>query len=418
VISSRPKSDALLTVSGVSKKYCPDLRRSSGYGVRDIFSEFLPGSSRTGLRSGEFWALDQVDFELGRGDALAVVGRNGAGKTTLLKLLYGLIKPDRGEIRFSGSMEAIIELGTGFNASLSGRENIEVGAALHRLDRRRTAALVAEVLDFAGLDGSADAPLQTYSSGMKARLSFALSVCLKPDILLVDEALAVGDHGFQRKAIAFIQQYLADGGSLIFVSHNLYQVQIVCDRGLLLDRGRQKLLGSQVDALDAHLAFDRAVDGEGVAHDATGPVAITGLEMRPTGADHVAAGGAAEVVLRYRAGQPLSVVWGFSIWTQDQWICICGAQSTEVLELAPGTGELVCRVPKLQLVGGVYTLKAAILDAATLVPYAMVGFHDGPTPVLVEGAEAEVSARMNNQLMRMEVEWGGSDIPGRSLPVN
>ena len=197
------KQQAILSVAHVSKKYAQQLRRSLWYGARDIARELVPfGSNESPLRPGEFWALDDVSFELERGSSLAVVGGNGAGKSTLLKILYGLLKPDRGEVRVRGRMEALLELGTGFNPLLSGRENVGVGAALHGFDGRQTSALLERVIDFAELGEFIDAPLQAYSTGMKTRLAYALSANLEPDVLLVDEVLAVGDVAFQdRKSV-------------------------------------------------------------------------------------------------------------------------------------------------------------------------------------------------------------------------
>jgi ABC-type polysaccharide/polyol phosphate transport system ATPase subunit len=237
-------------VSGLSKKFAKQLRHSLAYGLRDIAHELVPSRRVGTLRAGEFWAVDDVSFDVRPGESLAIVGNNGAGKSTLLKMLFGLIKPDRGEIRISGRTEAIIELGTGFSGLLSGRENIEAGAALHGLSRRRTQNLIDQVIDFAGIEEFIDAPVQSYSSGMKARLSYALSAQLNPDLLLVDEVLAVGDLAFQRKCVSHMRSYLEQGGALLLVSHNTYQIQAVCRRGMMLDQGRTVFAGSAVDTLD------------------------------------------------------------------------------------------------------------------------------------------------------------------------
>ena len=240
----------MISVSHLSKKYCHELRRGLWYGVRDIAREIIPRRGEAGLRPGEFWALDDVSFEVRRGESLAITGANGAGKSTLLKILYGILKPDRGEVRVSGRVEALIELGAGFNPVLTGRENVRVGAALHGLNARETAALMERVLDFSELGAFVDDPVQSYSSGMKARLAYALAANLDPDVLLVDEVLAVGDFAFQRKCVRHMQSYLAGGGALLFVSHNMYQMQAICERGFLLDHGRLTFEGSAVEMLN------------------------------------------------------------------------------------------------------------------------------------------------------------------------
>lgn len=219
------KDETTLSVSNLSKKYCGDLKKALFYGLGDIAGEMSGRQWWAGrLRPGEFWALDDISFDVRRGEAVAVIGRNGAGKSTLLRVIYGLLKPDMGQVRIAGRSEAIIELGTGFNPLLTGRENIEVGASLHGLDPDATGRLLEAVIDFAELAEFIDAPLLSYSSGMKARLAYSLAAHLGPDLLLVDEALAVGDLAFQHKCIRHMRQFVQGGGSLLLVSHNVQQI--------------------------------------------------------------------------------------------------------------------------------------------------------------------------------------------------
>ncbi len=190
------------------------------------------------LRTGEFWAVDDVSFRLERGQCLGLIGRNGAGKTTLLRLLSGLIRPDRGRIEVRGRVGAVIALGAGFNPVLTGRENIYVNASVlglrkHEIDRR-----LDEIVDFAELGEFIDAPVQSYSSGMQVRLGFAIASSLDPDVLLLDEVLAVGDAAFRAKCFNRIHQTLKTA-AVIFVSHNMSQVVRICDRLLLMAGGKQ-----------------------------------------------------------------------------------------------------------------------------------------------------------------------------------
>jgi ABC-type polysaccharide/polyol phosphate transport system ATPase subunit len=337
------------------------------------------------------------------------VGHNGAGKSTLLKILYGLLKPDRGTVRIGGRTEAIIELGTAFRPLLSGRENIELGAAVHGLGSRDTRALIDKVVDFAGLDKFIDAPMQTYSSGMKARLSFALSAHLGPDLLLVDEVLAVGDTAFQRKCVRYMRRYLDDGGAIVFVSHNAYQIQSICNRGLVLDRGRALFQGSAVEALDLLMDTRKAEDSgpAGGVADVAGGVAIDELTVQAASPGPIRSGDPLDIVLRYTASEPLDIRWGFSFWTQDQWVCIAGEQREDQQRIGPGSGTLRCRVERLPLVGGRYVVRAAILDGETNQPLALRGFYDKPATLTVE---EEPSSGSNikmalNQLIHMGVAW-------------
>ncbi|HWT13722.1 MAG TPA: ABC transporter ATP-binding protein [Allosphingosinicella sp.] len=402
--------DALLTVSCLAKKYAQDLRRGLAYALRDIARELVPGSGPAAdLASGEFWAVRDLSFELARGEALAIVGTNGAGKSTLLKIIYGILKPDRGEARVRGRVEALLELNTAFNPLLTGRENVRVAAALLGLNGRETDRLLEEVVDFSELEEFIDLPLQSYSSGMKARLGYSLSALLKPDLLLVDEILAVGDVAFQHKCIRHMQRYLRDGGSLLLVSHSVHQIQTVCARGILLSHGRMSFAGTAIDALNAMFEERSASVAAGSAPATrSGPVSITALLAQPAGGNGARPGEPLEIVLRYAAEERVDAVWGISIWTADQWICITSAWNQQGATLAPGEGELRCVIPNLPLVGGRYLLRAAILERTTFYPVALFGHHDQGL-VLEVRAEPDRFANLQmhkNELVKLDVEWG------------
>jgi ABC-type polysaccharide/polyol phosphate transport system ATPase subunit len=398
----------ILSVRGVSKKFAKQLRRSLAYGLRDMAHELVPSPRAGGLRPGEFWAVDDVSFDVGPGESVAIVGHNGAGKSTLLKMLFGLLKPDRGEIRISGRTEAIIELGTGFTGLLSGRENIEAGAALHGFSSRRTRDLIDRVIDFAELEEFIDAPIQSYSSGMKARLSYALSSQLEPDLLLVDEVLAVGDLAFQRKCVAHMRSYLDGGGALLLVSHNTYQIQSVCRRGLMLERGRTDFAGSAVDTLN-HMFEQRAATAPlpACTSGARSAVAIEAVTAQAPDLAPLRTNGSMEITLRYRCHEAMDVAWGFGIWTADQWVCITNCYEEQERRLEPGSGELRCLVPRLLLMPGPYVVRAALVDPATRLSLALFGWNDAGLAIDVRG---EASATLNaqtqlNQLVALDVEW-------------
>jgi ABC-type polysaccharide/polyol phosphate transport system ATPase subunit len=399
----------VLSVEGLWKKFAPETRRASAYGLRDIARELFAVGGGGRLRDGEFWALRDINFEMARGDALAVVGHNGAGKSTLLKTLYGLLKPDRGAVRLAGRSEAIIELGAGFHPLLTGRENIELGAGLHGLGAAAKRRLVDEVVDFADIGDFVDSPMQTYSTGMRTRLSFALSAHLGADLLLVDEVLAVGDMTFQRKCVNLMRRYLGEGGSLIFISHNAFQIQTVCDRGIVLDGGRQIFTGTAVEAINLLLELrpaQPAADPRAAPPDE--PVAITDLDLVPVVGDRIVAQQPARVRIRYTAVEAINVVWGFSIWTQDQWVCIAGEQRREPVTIGPGTGEISCLLTGMPLVGGRYLLRAGILDPVTKQPLALRGFRDAPSAIVVNDVidSASNMKMAAHQLIHLEVSWG------------
>ena len=228
-----------IEVDSVSKRFCRNLRRAVLYGVRDILSDAF-GRWRDGvrLRQDEFWAVDDVSVAVPQGECLGLIGPNGAGKSTLLKMLNGIIRPDRGRITVRGAVGALIEVGAGFHPLLTGCENTFVNGAILGMSRREIAARLDEIVAFAELERFIDTPVKFYSSGMYVRLGFAVAAHLRPEILLVDEVLAVGDMAFQAKCLQHVSQLCANGCSVILVSHNEESVRRVCRRGVLLDNGR------------------------------------------------------------------------------------------------------------------------------------------------------------------------------------
>ncbi len=246
-------ADVLVRVEGVSKKFCLSLKKSLFYGLQDMGSELIGRrhGGRGGLRPKEFWAVHDVSFELKRGDCLGLIGRNGAGKTTLLKVLNGLIKPDAGKITMRGRVGALIALGAGFNPILTGRENIQVNASVLGLSRREIDEKMEEIIDFAEIGDFIDTPVQNYSSGMSVRLGFAVATTLKPDILLLDEVLAVGDEGFRHKCYNRIASILKDS-AVIFVTHSMDYVGAMCTAGMRMYKGSATYYPDPADAIQAY----------------------------------------------------------------------------------------------------------------------------------------------------------------------
>ena len=186
----------------------------------------------------DLWALRDASFTISPGEAVAIVGRNGSGKSTLLKMLAGIIPPHQGSIEVGGRVAALLELGSGFHPDFTGRENVFMNAAIFGLSEREVAERLESIIDFAEMAGFVDMPVRTYSSGMQLRLAFAVSAFLEPDILLLDEVLAVGDEAFQRKCLGRIFDFRKRGGTLVFVSHDATAVERVCDRAILIESGR------------------------------------------------------------------------------------------------------------------------------------------------------------------------------------
>ncbi|HUS10883.1 MAG TPA: ABC transporter ATP-binding protein [Pyrinomonadaceae bacterium] len=233
------EDEVRVSVTGVSKKFCRSLKRSLLYGLKDIAAELSGGRRHSDvLRPGEFWALEGVNFELRRGEALGLVGANGAGKSTLLRLISGLIKPDAGTLRVRGRVAPLIALGAGFNPILTGRENIYVNMSILGLSRKEIDAKFDDVVAFAEIGDALEAPVQTYSSGMAARLGFACAVHTDPDVLLVDEVLAVGDLKFRMKCFRHMAKLLERGTCFILVSHSPHSILTVCQTAIYLLKGK------------------------------------------------------------------------------------------------------------------------------------------------------------------------------------
>jgi len=237
--SQRDPSAPLIEAHDLAKRYCRSLKRSMWYGLKEIAKD-ATGRRRavTGLRKGEFWALAGVDFALQPGEALGLVGPNGSGKTTLLKLISGVLKPDRGSVTVRGRVAPLIALKAGFNPVLSGRENATINMALLGLSTDEIDERFDDVVDFAEIPHAIDAPVRTYSSGMVARLGFACAIHTHPDILLLDEVLAVGDIRFRAKCHQKLHELREAGTSFILVSHSPHRVQAVCERAIYLSDGR------------------------------------------------------------------------------------------------------------------------------------------------------------------------------------
>jgi lipopolysaccharide transport system ATP-binding protein len=244
--------EILIRAENVGKKFCRNLKKSLMYGAQDIGYDLMGvDRSHAGLRKDEFWANEGVSFELRRGECLGLIGKNGAGKTTLLKMLNGLIKPDAGHIEMHGRVGAMIALGAGFNPILTGRENIYIAASVLGFSRKEVDARFDGIVDFAEISEFIDTPVQSYSSGMQVRLGFAVASSLDPDILLIDEVLAVGDVGFRTKCYNRIYE-VCKNAAVIFVSHSMPQIDRLCSRALVLTGGKLIYSGKTGPSIDQY----------------------------------------------------------------------------------------------------------------------------------------------------------------------
>jgi len=243
-------SGPAITVEGLSKLY---RRAAPGHHLRTLKSALLDRSLTAGLKPEEaISALSDISFTVARGEAFGLIGGNGSGKSTLLKIVAGILKPSRGRVAVDGRVSALIELGAGFHPEISGRENVYINAAVLGLTRAQVDERFDDIVEFSGLGDFIDEPVKNYSSGMYVRLGFAVAVHTDPDVLLVDEVLSVGDEAFAHRGLRRIEEMLAQGRTLLLVSHSLGLMETLCDRLLWLDRGVPRLLGEPRRVIDAY----------------------------------------------------------------------------------------------------------------------------------------------------------------------
>ena len=242
-----------IQVCGVWKKFYIYQNRADSLKERVIFW----GRQR----AEEFWALKNINLDVPRGKTLGLIGRNGSGKSTLLKIISRILYPTRGEVRVNGRMSTLLELGAGFHPDFTGRENIYLNASILGFTRREIKERLSDIISFAELGDFIDNPVRNYSSGMYMRLGFAVAVHVDPDILLIDEVLAVGDLAFQDKCLARIQELQKQGKTIVIVTHAPKKVEELCDLALWLDRGEARMLGPAKEVAQAYAGFIEAVAG-------------------------------------------------------------------------------------------------------------------------------------------------------------
>lgn len=410
-------SASLVEVCALSKKYCRDLKKSLRYGLHDIGKE-VTGRLQNAepLRSGEFWALRNVSFALSSGGTLGLLGRNGAGKTTLLRVLSGVIRPDIGFAKVRGEVAPLVELGAGFSPVLTGRENIYVNAAILGLSGRAVNGIIDEIVDFAEISDFIDMPVKSYSEGMKARLGFSVAAHLNPDVMLVDEVLAVGDLSFQRKCLNCIARYVSHGGILVLVSHNMHLIQSVCRRSLVLDGGEVVFDGPTAAAIERYACLNESLklNGSGATSTdptETNPVIIDALSVEAVDAAEICSGGSIRLTLAYRALRDMeSVTWGFSLWSHDQEVRIATGVAKydgKNQQLRGGRGVLSCIVRNLPLVPRTYCAKSGIYDSVTGWPIARFGWENAATAFEIKGATTEANGRhrIDNDIINLDVRW-------------
>jgi lipopolysaccharide transport system ATP-binding protein len=352
-----------IQVSSVSKRYCRSLKKSLWYGLRDMGKELTGrGQQADHLRPAEFWALKDVSFDVGHGESVGLVGHNGAGKTTLLKLINGLVKPSSGRITVRGSVRALIALGAGFNPVLTGRENIRVASAVLGFSEQETRERFDEIVEFSELGEFIDAPVQTYSSGMVARLGFAVAVHTRPDILLVDEVLAVGDLRFGMKCFQKIGRFRAEGGAIVLVSHSPYTIRTNCDRVVWLEHGKVREIGEVnevCDAYESEMARDAAPALQ--EHYSDGTIRVAEIDCPA----EIVSGDGLGIRVILESDRPLvnPIIQVSFTAANGQHVAVNDTRTDRVdISIERGTNAFELDYPTLPLRPGVYTFNVAVSE--------------------------------------------------------
>jgi lipopolysaccharide transport system ATP-binding protein len=300
------------------------------------------------------------------GEVVGVIGRNGAGKSTLLKILTRITEPTTGRAEIRGRVGSLLEVGTGFHPELTGRENVFLNGAILGMRRSEIRRKFGDIVEFSGVEKFLDTPVKRYSSGMQVRLAFSVAAHLEPEILLIDEVLAVGDAAFQRKCLGKMGSVTAGGRTVVFVSHNMEAVTTLCARAIWLDGGAIRADGPSQDVVREYLASTRSGEvlpelAERKDRFGTGPIHFTSFELRNEAGERIEAahaGDTVDFVLSYNATVPSLRNVSVYIYVKDQLdhplLALWTRMTDEDFELLPQEGELICRVPKFPLATGTY----------------------------------------------------------------
>lgn len=311
------------------------------------------------------WALQDINFEVERGEVLGIIGKNGAGKSTLLKILSKVTAPTTGSIKSRGRIASLLEVGTGFNPELTGKENIYLNGAILGMTKKEIASKIDEIIEFSGCERYIDTPVKRYSSGMTVRLAFAVAAFLEPEILVIDEVLAVGDAEFQKKAIGKMQDISRTGGrTVLFVSHNMAAVKSLCTRGIVLENGKLSFEGQIDDSINHYLANKKEITNVKLIDRkdriGSGKVKIVDISIDING---ISTGSSFKVELSYESLEEKVEIneFGISIWDlrENKIISISSTFKNQLNNL-PNNGKVICEIMKLPLVKGVYSLNCFV----------------------------------------------------------
>jgi lipopolysaccharide transport system ATP-binding protein len=375
-------ADPILSVEGLGKSYRLGQKSQRYTALRDVIAGWFRPRSAVAV-DGLFWALKEVSFELKQGEVLGIIGRNGAGKSTLLKLLSRITEPTTGEIRLRGRVASLLEVGTGFHPELTGRENIYLNGAILGMTRREITAKFDEIVAFAEVEKFLDTPVKRYSSGMYVRLAFAVAAHLEPEILIVDEVLAVGDASFQTKCLGKMQTVATEGRTVVLVSHQMDAIQRLASTVMVMDQGQKSWFGPVTEGVAHYLS---AADGGAALAIHSDRACITSAQV-----DRAAlADGALKVMLQFESPEPIqSPVFGLVVH-DARGRALCGSNTrmhpAENSQRQMQRGTVAFSLPQVPLLSGDYSISLWLNDGLTNLqhlPHAVNFTFLDPQPPLV-----------------------------------
>ncbi|MCB0253746.1 MAG: ABC transporter ATP-binding protein [Anaerolineae bacterium] len=395
--------DIAIRVENLSKRYQIGTARQRHDTLRDTIAATFKRSNESSETPDEFWALKDVSFEVQRGEVVGIIGRNGAGKSTLLKILSQITEPTRGRAEIHGRVGSLLEVGTGFHPELTGRENIYLNGAILGMRRHEIERQFDEIVAFAEIERFLDTPVKRYSSGMYVRLAFAVAAHLEPEILLVDEVLAVGDAAFQKKCLGKMGEIASKGRTVLFVSHGMGSIRQLCSEAALLDHGRIIHKGEVDSAIDRYLRGISTIDRNDPQVSSKYLQAIEFLDSSMQPVNTLLAGGGGTFRVHYDVGDCVLADVCVTIAVYD----LTGIKAVQLttmhsydrdsLERLVGKGHIDCQMDQITLTSGQYRVNVA-LDGY----HRNNAFHDG----IVNGCQLTVlpSNYYGNSRMRANEE--------------
>jgi lipopolysaccharide transport system ATP-binding protein len=418
--------DSVINVLNLGKKYklqrdaarYRSLREDITSKFNSLFKSEKPSLINTKNSAVEdFWALSDVNFEVKQGDRLGIIGRNGAGKSTLLKILSRIIDPTEGRVLISGRVSSLLEVGTGFHPELTGRENIYLNGAILGMRAEEVRRKFDQIVDFAEVDRFLDTPVKRYSSGMYVRLAFAVAAHLEPDVLIVDEVLAVGDVQFQQKCLGRMEELSLSGRTVLFVTHNMDAMLALCSRGLVLDKGCVVFDGKPMEARQHYLASVTALEysvKNNAGRGGSGGVEIESVDVHSS-SNHlqpVESGGEINITLSakvdqlYQSREDLQVAFGIDTVEGQRLFTVLSSWTGARIYAANGVIHVACNIANVPLIPGRYLISATVLFRGDTLDSVQ---HCATFDV--------VSGRRSVHVERLH-GWGSLDLPCAFINLN